>query len=64
MLYTGIADGAVLRFRDGMVLPPLAALDGERPASVDAVLASYDHSNTVNLFALGALVARFNQIEV
>jgi hypothetical protein len=53
----GIADGAVLRFRDGMVLPPLAALDGERPASVDAVLASYDHSNTINLFALSALVA-------
>ncbi len=53
----GIADGAVLRFREGMVLPALAALDGERPASVDAVLASYDHSNTINLFALSALVA-------
>ena len=40
-----------------MTLPKLASLAGAEPASVDAVLASYDHSNTVNLFALGALVA-------
>lgn len=54
----GIADRAVVAFRHGMILPPLGPLTGPEPASVDAVLASYDHSNTVNLFALGALVAR------
>jgi hypothetical protein len=53
----GIADHAALRFRESMALPTLAPLAGEEPASVDDVLASYDHSNTVNLFALGALVA-------
>ena len=53
----GIADQAVIRFRETMVLPTLDSLSGAEPASVDAVLASYDHSNTVNLFALGALVA-------
>lgn len=53
----GIADAAVVHFRESMVLPRLDGLDGERPASVDAVLASYDHSNTINLFTLGALVA-------
>ena len=35
----------------------LGSLAGEQPKSVDDVLASYDHSNTINLFALGALVA-------
>ena len=44
-------------FRKSMELPELGSLAGEQPASVDDVLASYDHSNTVNLFALGALVA-------
>jgi len=53
----GLADRAVVRFRDGMALPLLSGLAGEQPKSVDDVLASYDHSNTVNLFALGALVA-------
>lgn len=53
----GMADAAVVGFRQGMTLPRLEALAGEQPASVDAVLASYDHSNTINLFALGALVA-------
>ena len=53
----GIADQAVLRFRRAMIVPRLASLASEAPASVDAVLASYDHSNTINLFALGALVA-------
>lgn len=54
----GMADRAVVDFRREMTLPKLGALAGTEPASVDAVLASYDHSNTVNLFALGALVAR------
>ena len=54
----GMADRAVVDFRRDMVLPKLGSLAGPEPASVDAVLASYDHSNTVNLFALGALVAR------
>jgi hypothetical protein len=54
----GMADRAVVDFRRDMTLPPLGSLAGPEPASVDAVLASYDHSNTVNLFALGALVAR------
>jgi len=53
----GIADRAAARFREGMNLPALSSLAGAEPASVDDVLASYDHSNTVNLFALGALVA-------
>jgi hypothetical protein len=53
----GMADRAAVRFREGMSLPALGSLAGEEPASVDAVLASYDHSNTINLFALGALVA-------
>jgi hypothetical protein len=53
----GIADRAATRFREGMNLPALGSLAGPEPASVDDVLASYDHSNTVNLFALGALVA-------
>ena len=44
-------------FAKVMILPTLGSLAGEEPASVDAVLASYDHSNTINLFALGALVA-------
>ena len=59
----GMADRAVVDFRRDMALPKLGSLTGKEPTSVDAVLASYDHSNTVNLFALGALVARFNQIE-
>lgn len=54
----GLADGEVRRFRKQMALPELGGLDGEVPPSVDAVLASYDHSNTVNLFTLGALLAR------
>lgn len=53
----GIPDEAARRFRETMVVPKLASLAGEQPGSVDAVLASYDHSNTINLFALGALVA-------
>jgi hypothetical protein len=53
----GIADQAVVRFREGMVLPRLRDLDGAESKSVDDVLASYDHSNTINLFALGPLVA-------
>src|SRR5437899_9475441 len=53
----GIADRVAARFREGMSLPSLGSLAGEEPASVDDVLASYDHSNTINLFALGALVA-------
>ena len=53
----GMPDQAVRRFRESMVLPALPALAGDEPASVDAVLASYDHSNTINLFALGALTA-------
>lgn len=54
----GMADRAVVDFRRDMTLPTLGTLAGTEPASVDAVLASYDHSNTINLFALGALVAR------
>ena len=53
----GMADTAVVRFRKSMTVPRLGSLAGEQPSSVDAVLASYDHSNTINLFALGALVA-------
>jgi hypothetical protein len=53
----GMPDEAARRFREAMVVPHLASLAGAQPASVDAVLASYDHSNTINLFALGALVA-------
>lgn len=53
----GIADHAALRFRGGMAVPLLASLAGPQPRSVDDVLASYDHSNTINLFALGALTA-------
>ena len=51
-----MADRAAVRFRESMSLPVLGSLAGERPKSVDDVLASYDHSNTINLFALGALV--------
>jgi hypothetical protein len=51
----GIADRAVAGFRRDMAVPRLESLAGDEPASVDAVLASYDHSNTVNLFTLGAL---------
>jgi hypothetical protein len=54
----GMADRAVLDFRRDMTLPQLGSLAGPEPTSVDAVLASYDHSNTVNLFTLGALLAR------
>ena len=53
----GIADRAAARFREGMNLPALGSLAGGEPPTVDDVLASYDHSNTINLFALGALVA-------
>ncbi len=54
----GIADKAAADFHVSMIVPGLASLGGAQPAGVDAVLASYDHSNTINLFALGALVAR------
>jgi hypothetical protein len=54
----GIVDAAVGRFRQTMIVPRLASLAGPESAGVDAVLASYDHSNTINLFALGALAAR------
>jgi len=54
---SGAADAAAVGFRKTMILPDLGSLAGAQPASVDAVLASYDHSNTTNLFALGALVA-------
>jgi hypothetical protein len=53
----GMVDCAAIRFREKMSLPILASLAGDEPSTVDAVLASYDHSNTINLFALGALVA-------
>jgi len=53
----GIADQAAVRFRESMELPQLGSLAGAQPQSVDDVLASYDHSNTINLFALGALRA-------
>lgn len=53
----GMPDQAAARFRASMVVPVLKGLDGPQPASVDAVLASYDHSNTINLFTLGAIVA-------
>ena len=53
----GMPDQAAIRFRRNMILPKVASLAGPQPAGVDDVLASYDHSNTVNLFALGALVA-------
>ena len=53
----GMADAAAVRFRESMVLPRLEGVAGDQPASVDAVLASYDHSNTINLFSLGALAA-------
>jgi hypothetical protein len=53
----GIADQAAVHFRASMTVPRLGSLAGDQPKSVDDVLASYDHSNTINLFALGALVA-------
>jgi hypothetical protein len=53
----GMPDQAAVRFRQKMIVPKLASLAGPQPASVDDVMASYDHSNTINLFALGALVA-------
>jgi hypothetical protein len=56
----GLPDAAMATFRQTMDIPRLASLAGEEPDSVDAVLASYDHSNTINLFALGALRAWLN----
>ncbi|HZP97935.1 MAG TPA: hypothetical protein VFB13_00220 [Reyranella sp.] len=53
----GVPDEATRRFRASMIVPRFEGLAGPQPRSVDDVLASYDHSNTVNLFALGALVA-------
>ena len=53
----GMVDRAAVTFRARMTLPVLTSLAGEQPPSVDAVLSSYDHSNTINLFALGALTA-------
>jgi hypothetical protein len=52
----GMPDQSALRFRNAMSVPVLKGLEGPQPGSVDAVLASYDHSNTINLFALGAIV--------
>lgn len=54
----GIPDEAARRFRKTMLVPSLAGLAGDCPASVDDVVASYDHSNTINFFALAALAAR------
>lgn len=56
----GLPDAAMAAFHRTMDVPGLASLAGEEPTSVDAVLASYDHSNTINLFALGALRAWLN----
>ncbi|MCF8533981.1 MAG: hypothetical protein K9G48_13320, partial [Reyranella sp.] len=54
----GMPDQAAASFwEEAIVVPVLKSLAGEEPASVDAVLGSYDHSNTISLFALGALVA-------
>ncbi|MFO1082463.1 MAG: hypothetical protein U1E23_17770 [Reyranellaceae bacterium] len=53
----GLADRAAVDLRAALEVPRLAGLEGPQPASVDAVLASYDHSNTVNLLVLGALLA-------
>jgi hypothetical protein len=53
----GMPDQAAVAFRAKMIVPKLGSLAGDYPRSVDDVLASYDHSNTINLFALGALVA-------
>jgi hypothetical protein len=53
----GVLDEAVRRFRQDMTVPKLGGLAGPQPKSVDDVLASYDHSNTINLFALGSLVS-------
>lgn len=53
----GLPDAAMATFHRTMAVPRLTSLAGQEPASVDAVLASYDHSNTINLFALGALRA-------
>lgn len=53
----GMPDQAAVRFRRDMTIPVLKGLAGPQPESVDAVLASYDHSNTINLFALGGIVA-------
>ena len=53
----GMPDQAAIRFRQNMIVPKLASLAGPQPAGVDDVLASYDHSNTFNLFTLGALGA-------
>lgn len=53
----GMPDQAAVRFRQSMIVPKLASLAGPQPVGVDDVLASYDHSNTINLFALGALGA-------
>jgi hypothetical protein len=56
----GLPDAAMAAFQRTMDVPKLASLADAVPASVDAVLASYDHSNTINLFALGALRAWLN----
>ena len=53
----GIPDQAAVRFRQSMIVPALASLAGPQATGVDDVLASYDHSNTINFFALGALGA-------
>ena len=62
----GLPDGAMAAFHRTMDIPKLASLAGDEPASVDAVLASYDHSNTINSEedvdpATWALVLRLNR---
>ncbi len=54
----GIVHAEALQFRTRMAVPRLASLAGDEPPGVDAVLATYDHSNTINLFALGALLEK------
>lgn len=56
----GIPDEAARRFRETMQVPKIESLAGAQPVALDAVLASYDHSNTINLFALGALAAKLS----
>ena len=53
----GIVDIAARAFRSDMRVPRLASLAGGESPGIHDVLVSYDHSNTINLFALGALLA-------
>lgn len=62
----GILDDAAAAFRREMALPSVPAMPGavlaaaglsdSNRAGIGAVLASYDHSNTINLLALGAFL--------